>query len=332
MAIDPNLVISVIAPIHNIADILEVFLEDVTRALEPNYAFFEIILVDDGSTDSTVSVIPLLLDRFERVRYLRLSRRFGSEVAISAGLDSAIGDFTVILSAESDPCERIPELITTARHSGSILSGVAPGQKTRNPFTKFAASIFRSYCQNTLGIELKPDSTNFRVLSRQVVNAITQIKDRRRYLRLFTAAVGYDIQYFDYQPCHHTGKATRASFMDEVNLAIDIVVTSSPHPLRFVSRVGILASILNGMYLAYIAFVYCLKPHVAEGWTTTSLEISIMFFFLFLILSVLCEYVGRLLEEVQDRPLYFIAQEKNSSVLLEHQIKKNIVHVSTEHA
>ena len=86
------------------------------------------------------------------------------------------------------------------------------------------------------------------------------------------------------------------------------------------------------MYLAYIAFVYCLKTHVAEGWTTTSLEISIMFFFLFLILSVLCEYVGRLLEEVQDRPLYFIAQEKNSSVLLEHQIKKNIVHVSTEHA
>jgi len=330
MALDPNLVISVVAPVHNLAGSLESFLEDATRALESHYAFFEIILVDDGSTDATPSVAATLLNRFERVRYLRLSRHFGTEVAISAGLDSAIGDFTVILSPETDPCERIPELITQARRSGGILCGIAPGLKKRNPFTQHAASLFLSYCHQKLGIELKPDSTDFRILSRQVVNAITQIKDRRRYLRLFTVTVGYDIQYFEYLPICRTGKTQRASFMDEVNQAIDIVVTSSPHPLRLVSRIGMIASILNALYIGYIALVYFLKPHVAEGWTTSSMEISVMFFFLFLILAVLCEYVGRLLEEVQDRPLYFIAQEKNSSVLLEHQVKKNIVHVSTE--
>ena len=332
MALDPNLVISVIAPLYNSAAILEPFLEEATRALEPHYAFFEIILVDDCSTDDTPAAVQKLLSRFQRVRFLRLSRRSGSEVAISAGLDSAIGDFTVIVRPESDPCAMIPELISNARRSGCILTGVAPGQKHRSPLARCIASGFRSYCKRQLGIELKQNSTDFRVLSRQVVNAITQIKDRRRYLRLFTATVGYEIQYFDYQPISRGRKGERENFMDEVNRAIDIVVTSSPQPLRLVSRLGMFASALNVLYMTYVTAIYFFKKDVAPGWTTTSLENSAMFFFLFLILAVLCEYVGRLLEEVQNRPLYFIAQEKNSSVLLEHQVKKNIVHVSTEPA
>ena len=331
MATDPNLVISVVAPLCNSAAILKPFIEEVTQALEPHYAFFEIILVDDCSSDGTPAVVQALLSQFQRVRFLRLSRRSGSEVAISAGLDSAIGDYTVIMRPESDPCDMIPDLISTARRTGCILTGVAPGLRQRNPLVRGVASAFRSYCKNHLGIELRQDSTDFRVLSRQVVNAITQIKDRRRYLRLFTVTVGYEIQYFDYQPTTRSDKKDRATFMDEVNQAIDIVVTSSPNPLRLVSRLGMFASALNGLYMAYIAAIYLFKKDVAAGWTTTSLENSVMFFFLFLILAVLCEYVGRLLEEAQDRPLYFIAQEKNSSVLLEHQVKKNIVHVSTEH-
>lgn len=330
MALDPNLVISVVAPVYNMAGIIEPFLEDVFRALEPNYTFFEIILVDDSSSDDTPAVVGKLLTRFQRVRYLRLSRRFGTEVAISAGLESAIGDFMVILSPESDPCGMIPDLINTARRSGGILTGVASGHRRRGPLAGAAAAGFRFYCRRYLGINLKKDSTGFRVLSRQVVNAITQIKDRRRYLRLFTNTVGYDLQYFDFQPINRTGRRERTHFFEEVNQAIDIIVTSSPHPLRLASRLGLLASVLNAFYMAYISAVYFLKPHVAEGWTTTSMEISIMCFFLFVILAILCEYVGRLLEEVQGRPLYFIGQEKNSSVLLEHQVKKNVVNVSTE--
>lgn len=330
MAIDPNLVVSIVAPIYNMASALESFLQEVTQALAPRYAFFEIILVDDGSTDNTPKIVTELLSRFERVRYLRLSRRFGSEIAISAGMDSAIGDFTVILSPETDPCERIPELITQARQFGGILVGVIPGKKHRSLPGQWAAGIFHYYIERFLGIHFQKDSTDFRILSRQAVNAITQIKDRRRYLRLYTATIGYDVEYFEYQPVHRTERETRLGFMEELNQAIDMVIASSPHPLRFVSRLGMLASILNGFYVGYVTLIYLFKNNVAAGWTTTSLETSVMFFFLFLILAVLCEYVGRLLEEVQHHPLYFIAQEKNSSVLLEHQIQKNIVNVSTE--
>jgi len=330
MALDPNLVVSVIAPMHNMAGAIEPFLKDVFAALEPNYTFFEIILVDDGSTDSTPSVVEEALKRYQRVRYLRLSRRFGTEVAIAAGLDSAIGDFTVVASPESDPCGMIPDLIASVRRSGGILTGVATGRSPRGPLRQLGASLFRSSCRRSLGIDLKENSTHFRVLSRQAVNAITQIKDRRRHLRLFTNTVGYDLQFFEYTPIQRTGKAERPGFFEEVNQAIDIVVTSSPHPLRFASRLGLGASVLSALYMGYIFAVYLFKTNVAPGWTTTSSIISAMFFCLFLLLSILCEYVGRLLEEVQERPLYFIGQEKNSSVLLEHQVKANVVNVSSD--
>jgi dolichol-phosphate mannosyltransferase len=310
--------------------ILEPFLDDVLRALEPNYKFYEIILVDDGSTDSTPAVVEQLLKRYQRVRYLRLSRRFGSEVAISAGLDSSIGDFTVVVSPESDPCEMIPELILAVRRSGGILTGVTKTRKKRSGPAQLAASAFHYYSRRHLGIDLKENSTDFRVMSRQAVNAITQIKDRRRHLRLFTNTIGYDLQYFDYTPINRTGRTERTHFLDEVSQAIDLIVTTSPHPLRFASRLGLIASVLNALYIAYIVGVYIFKPHVAEGWITTSMAISVMFLFLFVLLAILCEYVGRLLEEVQGRPLYFIGQEKNSSVLLEHQVKGNVVNVSTE--
>lgn len=331
MPIDPNTVISVVAPLQNQARILEAFIGELTAALKPAFAYYEIILVDDSSTDETATLARLLLPKLERVRYLRLSRSFGFEVAISAGLDSAIGDFVVVMDPMTDPPSMIPELIVQARRTGSILTGIVPGQTSRGWLSALGASLFRSYCRRYLNVILKPGTTHFRVLDRQVVNAVTQIRDRRRYLRIFIAAVGYNLQYFDYTPAQRSGKKTANNLFEELNTAIDIVVTSSRHPLRFVSRLGLFASAMNVLYIGYIGVVQLVKPHVAEGWTTTSLQNTAMFFFVTLILAVLCEYVGRLLEEVQGRPLYFVAEEKDSALRLEQQIEKNIVHASIAH-
>ena len=322
---DTSLVISVVAPIYNDGLIIESFLTELIAVLEAHYSFYEILLVDDGSSDDTTQVVSNLLQKVDRVRYLRLSRTFGREVAIAAGLETTIGDFVVVLMPRTDPVGLIPELVETCRRGSGVVCGVSSSPLHRGWVLVKASKLFHAYCRRFLGFDYKENSTDYRVLSRQAVNAITRIKDRHRYLRVFTATLGYNQAFFSYEQQLRANGEPRERLRDLLNNAIEIAIANSRHPLRIVSRLGLLLSLLNFLYLFYVVGVYLLKRQVAEGWTTASLQHTTMFFFIFLILAVLCEYVGRILEETQSRPLYFIAKEETSSVLLEQSIPKNII-------
>ena len=121
----------------------------------------------------------------------------------------------------------------------------------------------------------------------------------------------------------------RKSVGEGVERGVSLIVTNSTRPLRYVALLGLLASLLNALYLVYVLVIALFKAHVAEGWITQSASVSGMFLFLFLILSVLAEYVGRLLEESRDRPLYFVAEERQSSVLIADATRRNVVNEST---
>ncbi|MDX2079424.1 MAG: glycosyltransferase [Terrimicrobiaceae bacterium] len=323
---DRSLVVSLVVPIFNDADVLGSFLKRASDVLASSYAFYEIILVDDGSTDGTAKLVGSLLEAIPRIRYLGLTRRFGREIAISAGLETSIGDFVVVAVAGVDPIERLPELVRRCRNGSGVLCGLSTIPLPESPFSKRLSTLFHAYCRKALGFDYRENATDFRVLSRQAVNAITRIRDRHRYLKVFTVTMGFEVDFFDYEPSTRAGRAT---FSERLNHAIEIAIANSRHPLRFVSRLGLLLSGLNVVYAGYVVVIYLFKRDVAEGWTTLSLQMTGMFFFLFLILAVLCEYIGRILEETQDRPLYFVATEKNSSVLLENSIEKNILNDTT---
>jgi len=322
---DNSLVVSVVAPLRNDAEILPLFLEELLGVLDANFSLYEIVLIDDGSTDETPRQIDRLLQRYDRVRYLRFSKSFGREVAIAAGLETAIGDFVVILIPDTDPVSLLPDLVAKCRLSSGLVCGVSLSSRHRGWIMNKAARAFHAYCRRHLGFDYKENSTDYRVLSRQVVNAITRVKDRHRYLRIITATLGYNQEFFSYELLHRKKNTEEDRLLDQLNNAIEIVIANSRHPLRIVSRLGLLLSVLNFLYLFYVVAIYFFKSKVAEGWTTASLQHTTMFFFVFLILSMLCEYVGRILEETQDRPLYVVSQEKTSSVVLEDSITKNII-------
>jgi hypothetical protein len=227
-----------------------------------------------------------------------------------------------------DPHELVPELVRRCIDGNDVVFGVRRSRTDEGWLFSKAAAVFYWYCEKLLKLDLPRNSTQFRCLSRQAVNAIIQIKDSYRYLRLFSSFVGYDRQKFLYDPINRGGRHKSRSFLQSVNLGIALIIENSAHPLRFVSWLGLLAAVGNLVYVAYIFGVYFFKEDVIEGWTTLSLQNAGQFFLVALILTALCEYTGRILNRVRDRPLYYLMEERNSSVLLVDDQRRNVVQES----
>jgi glycosyltransferase involved in cell wall biosynthesis len=295
-----------------------------------SFRFYEIILIDDGSTDQTRGAVEPLLKEMQQIRYLRLSRSFGRDAALSAGIESAIGDYVVTMDPTCDPVDIIPQIVERCQSMGGIVHAVAENPRNRAGFRELFGNFFRSYCNSRLGVELKRGAEDFRVMSRQAVNALLQVRVQSRYLRVLTLTLGYHHEFFPYQRIDRGSSSTRGSFVQELTIAIDLLAANTRHPLRVVTAAGLVGAILNLIYALYVLGVYLVYPNVASGWTTLSLQQSGMFFFICLILAVMSEYIGTILGEVRSRPLYFIAQESNSSVLLEDTVQSSIVKESKE--
>jgi len=317
--------VSVVAPLHDDADIVDGFVRDTIRVLRESYSYYELVLVDDGSTDDTLARLEHLLRELEGVRVIRLSRRFGEEVALSAGLDAVIGDYAVTMLPDSDPPELIPEIVDQAREGSGVVFGVRR-ERSGEPFAMRAFSrLFYWVAARIAKIDIPRNSTQFRVFSRQALNAILEFKDRSRYLRVLAVHIGYANRSFVYRTISRSGKPRRKGFVEAINLAVDVIVAGSRRPLRLVSALGVFASALSLIYSGYVIVVYLVKDRPAEGWTTLSLQASGMFFLLFVLLTVVSEYVGQILAEARGRPLYHVLEELTSQVLVPDEGRRNVV-------
>ncbi len=327
---DPNTVISIVVALEQDGPLVRELVSEIDRVVGASHRFFEIILVDDASADDTPAIVRDILGTVKRVRYLRLSRPFGRDVALSAGIESAIGDFVVTLDPRTDPVDAIPAMIEVCRKSGGIVHGMAENPAERPFLRERIGGFFRSYCRKHIGVDIQRGVSDFRVLSRQAVNALLQIREQSRYLRVLTLTLGDRHEFFHYRMRESTLGQRTSTWHAEISTAIDLLAANTRHPLRVVTVAGLLGACLNLIYACYVVAIYFTKPTVAEGWTTLSLQQSGMFFFVCVILAVLSEYVGTILGEVRSRPLYFISQESNSSVLLEDTVQSSIVKDSVE--
>ena len=259
---------------------------------------------------------------------MRLSREFGEEIAITAGLDTVIGDYTIVMLPRMDPPDVIPEMVSLCIDGSDVVFGVRRTREGDSWLVNIMSPLFYWYCSKMLRLDLPQNSTQLRCLSRQALNAITQIKDSYRYLKLFSTFVGYERREFIYDTVMRGSKRGKRGLFQAINQALAIIVENSSHPLRFVSWLGLFAAAGNLLYVGYIFAVYFLKENVMEGWTTLSLQGAGQFFLIALILTALCEYTGRVLNRLRDRPLYYIMEEKNSSVLLIDKERRNVLEES----
>ncbi|HEX8431908.1 MAG TPA: glycosyltransferase family 2 protein, partial [Longimicrobium sp.] len=264
--------ISVVAPLHNDADIVAGFVDEVLGVLSSAFTHYELVLVDDGSLDATPDVVNEVLERHEFVRCIQLSRHFGEDAAISAGLESVIGDFAVVMLPNSDPPSLIPDLLERARGGVDVVYGVRTSRGDERLWARWGAAFFYWYSQRVMKLGLPKNSTHFRCLSRRALNALLRIRDRSRYLRLFTSYIGYRSEPFPYAPANRRGRHAGRGSMESLELALTLVIDNSPHPLRLVSGVALVAGLMNVVYALYVVLIYAFKSDVAEGWVTLSLQ------------------------------------------------------------
>ena len=180
------------------------------------------------------------------------------------------------------------------------------------------------------GHAIDADVTEFRAFSRRIVNSLVRIKDRNLYMKYLTEYVGYKQAHLEYERIDRAGKPEPTGLLGSTSQAISILVANSNKPLRAVALVGLFASAVNLAYAIFALAVGVLRDSVdgisaAEGWASTNVFSAVMFFLLFAMLAVLSEYVQRILEESQQRPLYYIAYESNSSVVDQYRDSLNVV-------
>jgi polyisoprenyl-phosphate glycosyltransferase len=270
---------------------------------------YEIILVDDGVSAETVAGVRALLERYDFVRFLRLSRHFGEETAIAAGLDVAIGDYVIVMLPNMDPPSLIPEFFERARADADIVYGVRLHRKSEPFWYRAGARLFYWYINSVVKAGIPNDSTQFRCMSRQVVNAITQIRDPDQYLRLLTSYIGFRKEALPYSPINRTGEPTVRPKREAVNLARALVMDHTTHPLRTVIWIGVVIALFNAVVVT-----------VQGG----ELHDALAFLVLSIMLAFVGEYVGGLSRRMRDRPAYYVREEHTSSVLLREE-RRNVV-------
>jgi len=312
--------ITVVVPLYNDASELRGFAEKLVDTLEARFTNFEILLVDNGSTDDTNAIIDSILAEVKCIRYIRLGRHVSREAAIGISLNTAIGDYVVTMCPHTDPIEMVPVLLEKAMGSRHGVVLALQNKPAEALYLRMLKGAVRWYCNRFMQIKLPRNFGLFMVLNRQTINNLTKGRGNDRFAR----AMAYDRDEITYDPAPHA-HADSETLISRIESTADILESNSTHPLFIVTVLGFLASIVNVAYGLYLAVSALSSEGGLQGWHVASLQTSVMFFFLFLLMIMLSEYLGKLFNELIGKEYDPIMQEKTSSVLLANEEMQNVL-------
>lgn len=315
MALKIDRFISIVVPVQNAEAYIRAFIDELIPVVSGACTDYEVIFIDDGSSDNTTAVLHDAFKHYPALRSFILSRYHGENIAISVGLDSAIGDYTIVMNPNTDEPQLIPQIIQRALRGADIVYGVDKANRRRG-LAGVLSTLFHLYIEKFLHIQVPRNLTTLRCLSRHAINALTRISDSHAYYRYSASVIGFKSETFEYTTRPRDPRIQETSLSRAIGEGVQIITENSPHPLRVVTLLGVFLATANLIYMGYIIAIYLFKADVLEGWTTLSMQISVLFMAVILILTALSEYIGRILQKIQNRPAYFIKDERNSSVMI----------------
>jgi len=300
---------------------IDTYILDLHGMLSSNYTNYEIIIVDNEAPRSEFSAVASLLDRVPCIRIVKLSQQFKYDTAVFAGLEVSIGDFVCTLDPVIDPVDIVPDFVKE-NQSSDIVQGVSAVSIHGVLGSQVGRKLFYWYNRRYVGIDIPLNATYLAAYSRRAINSLTISGRNRSYIRHLARRIGYRYTIKVYTPMQNPSSQRRLK--TGVIEALEIISSYSTHPLRFVTWLGLAAGVLNVIYACYVVTLNIFVSHLAPGWTSTSMQLSLMFFILFIIMTILSEYVGRILTESHREPSYFVADELVSTVAIADVERRNI--------
>lgn len=307
--------ISCVIPCLNEGDNLQVLLPGLLAALAGLTDVFEIIVVDDGSTDATPAVLAGLCQQYPQIVYLQLSRNFGKEAALSAGLERARGQVVITMDADlQHPPALIAQMLQRWEAGTEMVYAVRETRDDESLFKRWGTRLFYRLMRSSGNLQVPENAGDFRLMDRAVVDALLMLPERNRFMKGLFAWVGFSSEPIYYTPAERMHGQSTFRPWRLVHFAIDGLTSFTTWPLRVLSLAGIMLSCLSFLYGLFIVFKYALHGDPVQGWATL---ITVVLFFAginLLSIGVLGEYVGRIFSEVKGRPLYLVRQHIGSGI------------------
>ncbi len=301
--------LSVVVPCYNEEETIPHLVERLAAAIAPWSARAEIILVDDGSSDQTWDRIVAAQTQVPQVRGLRLSANRGHQVALTAGLQAARGARIFMLDADlQDPPEVLTDMMALMDRGYDMVYGRRAARRGETVFKRLSAYLFYRYLNALSDVPIPKDTGDFRLVNRQVLNAVLAMPERARFIRGMFAWAGFRQIGLEYErDARHAG-VTKYPLRAMLRLATDALTGFSIKPLRFATRLSFLSLFVTLLMAVYV-FGSLYLFSTAPGWASVTLAISFFSGIQLLTLGIMGEYIGRLYTETKRRPLYFLADE-----------------------
>jgi polyisoprenyl-phosphate glycosyltransferase len=296
--------LSIVAPVYDEQELIEAFVARTTAAAA-DYEF-ELVLVNDGSSDRTPELLDAIAARDKRVRVIHLSRNFGHQAALTAGLEHAAGDVVAMIDADlQDPPELIGEMIAQWRQGADVVYAVRKQREGETAFKLATASWFYKLFDKLAQVDLEPNSGDFRLLDRRALDALLAMTERSRFLRGMTVWVGFNQTAVSYErDARHAGE-TKYTLRKMLRFSLDAITSFSHLPLQLATYVGIFSA---GIAFVAIPVVILLRvfDSYLPGFSSITIAILLLGGIQLIAIGVIGEYVGRIYDEVRHRPKYIL--------------------------
>ena len=302
-------VISIVIPIYNEAGILPELLRRLHAVITAHTQYeWQVIMVNDGSADQSEALLREAIETHPWLTVLHLSRNFGHQKAISAGMDYATGNAVIVMDGDlQDPPEVIPELITKWQSGFEVIYATRETRVGETPFKLITASLFYRLLQKLSDVYIPLDTGDFRLMDRKVLNALVSMRERNRFILGMVSWIGFRQTALFYQRAERPGGKSKYTLNRMLRFAIDGLLSFSTVPLQLISTLGYIISLASFLTIAVVILIRVLTPwHVQEGWASLMAVLLLLGGIQLVAIGVIGEYLGRIYDEVRQRPLYLI--------------------------
>ena len=300
---------SVVVPAYNEQEVIAETYKRLTAVMVDMNESYELIFINDGSSDNTAHLIAEFCNSDPCVRLINFSRNFGHMAAISAGMEHARGQAIFVIDADlQDPPEIFPQMAEKWREGYHVAYGKRTKRKGESLFKRLSAKIFYRFIRHMTSIDMPPDTGEFRLIDRQVCDAINKLPEKSRYIRGLVSWVGFKQIAVQYVREERFAGVTKYPLRKMITFAVDAITSFSHKPLKLATMVGFFISLLSFLYILYAIYQVFFGYNTMQGWASTIAAVLFTQGIVLMLLGLMGEYIGRIYMELQNRPLYIVQE------------------------